>query len=275
MRKTGSLVALAMAMVLMAVWGQGFAADKNPSASPVLDRIMAKKELVVGTAASMPPLNMKTKDGEFIGLEMDLARIFAIGMEVKLTVKPMPFNELLPALTAGKVDMVLSAMTMTPERNLKVAFAGPYFASGKSLLTKIANVESINEIKKLNNPDKILVALKGSTSQTFVEKITPKAKLVLADDYNQAVAMVLKDQAIAMVADYPICLVSVYRYQDAKLGMPDTPLSYEPIGVALPPNDPLLVNWVQNFLNAIEKAGDLKMLEERWLKEASWVKRLP
>lgn len=275
MRKTGSLVALAIAMVLMAVWGQGFAADKNPSASPVLDRIMAKKELVVGTAASMPPLNMKTKDGEFIGLEMDLARIFAIGMEVKLTVKPMPFNELLPALTAGKVDMVLSAMTMTPERNLKVAFAGPYFASGKSLLTKIANVESINEIKKLNNPDKILVALKGSTSQTFVEKITPKAKLVLADNYDQAVAMVLNDQAIAMVADYPICLVSVYRYQDAKLGMPDTPFSYEPIGVALPPNDPLLVNWVQNFINAIEKAGDLKMLEERWLKEASWVKRLP
>ena len=53
------------------------------------------------------------------------------------------------------------AMAMTPERNLKVAFVGPYFASGKSLLTKMANVESVNEIKKMNNPHLTLTALKG------------------------------------------------------------------------------------------------------------------
>jgi polar amino acid transport system substrate-binding protein len=262
-------------MVLMALWGKGFAADKSQSASPVLDRITAKKELVVGTAASMPPLNMKTKDGQIIGMEMDLARIFAIGMGVKLTLKPMQFSELLPALETGKVDMVLSSMTMTPERNLKVAFVGPYFASGKSLLTKMANVESVNEIGKMNNPDKVLTALKGSTSQMFVEKVLPKAKLVLADDYDQAVAMVRNDKAVAMVADYPICLVSVLRYPDAKLGTPDKPFSYEPIGVALPPNDPLLVNWVQNILKGLEKEGDLKMLEEKWLKDTSWVGQLP
>ena len=65
-------MALAVAVVLMAVWGQVFAAG----ISPVLDRIQEKKELVVGTAASMPPLNMTTKDGQIIGMEMDLARSF-------------------------------------------------------------------------------------------------------------------------------------------------------------------------------------------------------
>ena len=118
---------------------------------------------------------------------------------------------------AGQVDMVLSGMTMTPGRNLKVAFVGPYFASGKSILAKMVNVESVDEIAKMNNPDKVLVALKGSTSQMFVEKVIPKAKLVLADDYDQAVAMVRNDKAVAMVADYPICMVSVYRYPDARL----------------------------------------------------------
>ena len=116
-------------------------------------------------------------------------------MEVKLTVKPMNFNDLLPALEAGQVDMVLSGMTMTPGRNLKVAFVGPYFASGKSILAKMVNVGSIDEIAKMNNPDKVLVALKGSTSQMFVEKVIPKAKLVLADDYDQAVTMVRNDKA--------------------------------------------------------------------------------
>jgi polar amino acid transport system substrate-binding protein len=187
----------------------------------------------------------------------------------------MPFNDLLPALEAGQVDMILSGMTITPLRNVRVAFVGPYFASGKSILTKKANVESVDEIAKMNNPEKVLVALKGSTSQMFVEKFMPKAKLALADDYGQAVAMVRNDKAVVMVADYPICLVSVYRYPEAGLITLSKPISYEPIGVALPANDPLLVNWVQNFLNTLEKTGEMQLLVERWFKDTSWVSRLP
>src|SRR5512136_2329159 len=112
MRKVRSLVVVMAAVVLTSVWGQAFAAG----ISPVLDRIQAKKELVVGTAASMPPLNMTTKDGQIMGMEMDIASFFASSIGVKLTLKPMNFNELLPALEAGQVDMVLSGMTITPER---------------------------------------------------------------------------------------------------------------------------------------------------------------
>jgi polar amino acid transport system substrate-binding protein len=275
MRKTRILLALVVVVCLMTVWGNVFAAGESTKVSPVLDRIMAKKELIVGTAASMPPLNMTTKDGEIIGMEIDLARLFAVAMEVKLTLKPMHFNELLPAIEKGQIDMVLSAMTITPQRNLKFAFAGPYFASGKSVLTKGKNVGSVDEISKMNNPDKILVALKGSTSQMFVEKLMPKANLVLADDYDKAVTMVRNDKAVAMVADYPICMVSVYRYPDAGLVTLGKPISYEPIGVALPPNDPLLVNWVQNSIHSLEKSGELVALMERWFKDTSWIKRLP
>ena len=275
MGKARSLLALMVIVGLMTMGSQVFAAGESTKVSPVLDRILTKKELVVGTAASMPPLNMTTKDGQIIGMEVDLANLFAGGMGVKLTLKPMPFNDLLRALEVGQVDMVLSAMTMTPGRNLKFAFAGPYFHSGKSVLTKGKNVEAVDEIAKMNHPDKALVALKGSTSQMFVEKLIPKAKLVLADDYDQAVAMLKNDRAVAMVADYPICLVSVYRYPDAGLATLSKPISYEPIGVALPAGDPLLVNWVQNFLNTFEKTGGMETLVERWFKDTSWVSRLP
>jgi polar amino acid transport system substrate-binding protein len=275
MQKTKNFLALLVVFGLLTVWGHVFAADESTKVSPVLDRILTKKELAVGTAASMPPLNMTTKDGQIVGMEMDLARLFADGMGVKLTLKPMHFNDLLPALEAGQVDMILSSMTMTPGRNLKAAFVGPYFASGKSILTKKANVGSVDEIGKMNNPEKVFVALKGSTSQMFVERLMPKAKLVLADDYGQAVEMVRNDKAVAMVADFPICMVSVYRYPEAGLITLEKPISYEPIGIALPPNDPLLVNWVQNFLNTLEKTGEMQLLLERWFKDTSWVSRLP
>jgi polar amino acid transport system substrate-binding protein len=275
MRKVNSLVALMMGLSLVIVWGQAFAAGEGTSVSPVLDRILAKKELVVGTAASMPPLNMTTKDGKIIGLEVDLARLFADAMDVKLTLKPMRFNDLLSAIEKGQVDMILSGMTMTPQRNLKVAFVGPYFASGKSILTKAANVESVDELSKMNQPDKVLVALKGSTSQVFVERLLPKARLVLAEDYDQAVAMLRSDKARAMVADYPICLVSVHRYPNGELKTLNKPLSYEPVGVAVPANDPLLVNWIQNLLNFIEKTGEFEAIKQRWFNDTSWVTQLP
>jgi len=276
MRIARSFVIWGVAVGLMVSgWGQALGAGESTNVSPVLNRIMAKKELTVGTAASMPPLNMTAKDGEIIGMEVDLARFFANAMEVKLTLSRMHFNQLLPALEKRQVDMVLSGVTMTPQRNLKVAFVGPYFASGKSVLTKKKNVESVDELAKMNHPDKVLVALKGSTSQMFVENLIPKAKLVLADNYDQAVASVQSDKAVAMVADYPICMVSVYRYPDAGFITLGKPISYEPIGVALPANDPLLVNWVQNSLNFLEKSGEMEGLMLRWFKDTSWINRLP
>jgi len=196
-------------------------------------------------------------------------------MNVKLRLKTIHFNDLLSALEGGQVDMILSSMTITPGRNLKVAFVGPYFVSGKSILTKQAHAESMSDVSKINNSDKTLVALKGSTSQTFVEKVFPKAKLVLAEDYDRAVAMLREDKVQAMVADMPICQLTAYRYKDAGLVSLTNPLSWEPLGIAIPPNDFLLLNWLQNFLNTLEKDGSLGRMGDRWFKDASWISRLP
>jgi polar amino acid transport system substrate-binding protein len=274
MRISRSLIVLLVMAGLMAGYVEmAVAADVGRSA-PVLDRIVAKKELVVGTAASMPPLNMTLKDGQIAGMEIDLARSIAASMDVKLTLKQMNFNDLLPALQAGQVDMVLSAMTITPSRNLKVAFVGPYVISGKSILAKKVNIESLSDPAKVNNPDKILVALKGSTSQIFAGKMFPKAKLNLTDAYDQAIAMVREDKAQAMVADMQTCQLAVYRYPDAELMTLKTPLSYEPLGIAIPGNDFLLINWLQNLLNTVEKDGSMGMIVDRWFKDGSWVKDL-
>ena len=274
MRITRSLVAVLVVAGLLAGYVPMAVAAEGARIAPVLDRILAKKELVVGTAASMPPFNMTTKDGQIVGMDIDLAHLIAGSMNVKLTLKTIPFNDLLPALEAGQVDMVLSSMTITPARNLKFAFAGPYFVSGKSILTKQKNAESMNEVSKINNPDYILTALKGSTSQVFAERVFPKAKLELVEDYDRAVAMVREDKAQAMVADYPICQLTAYRHRDAGLVTLKNPLSYEPLGIAIPANDFLLINWLENFLNLIQKDGAMGMIADKWFKEDAWVKDL-
>lgn len=116
------------------------------AAGPVLDGVLKKGELVVGMTGDQPPVNATTKTGGIIGLDADLARVIAASMNLKVRFAKMPFAELLPALLAGKVDMIISGMTMTTERNLKAAFIGPYHVSGKGILTKIASLEILKRM---------------------------------------------------------------------------------------------------------------------------------
>ncbi len=245
-----------------------------PSSSPVIDRILSRGELVVGTAASMPPLNMTTRSGEIIGLEADLADYLASSMGVKLRIEKFRFSELLDALKAEKVDMVLSSMTITPERNLGVAFAGPYFVSGKCVLTKIEALASVESASDINRANLTITALEGSTSQTFVENMVPTARLVTSPDYDTAVARVLDGEVDVMVSDYPICLVTHARYPDSGLVSVITRLTFEPIGIALPAGDPLLLNFVDNILQGLAITGWLTALEDRWFQDGSWLQEL-
>ena len=96
------------------------------SAKPAaLDRIVGNGKLVMGTSGDMPPMSMTTKDKKVIGYDIDLGKLIADAMGVTLEVKRMSFAELLPALKSGEIDIIISGMTITPRRNLDVAFAGP------------------------------------------------------------------------------------------------------------------------------------------------------
>ncbi len=272
MRRARVVIVLIMAVAVLFGCSQKIV---KPTPTPVLDGIVQKGELVVGTAASMPPLNMTTKKGEIIGFEIDLARMMASAMGVKLRVEPMEFSKLLPALENGKVDMVLSGMTITPARNLKVAFVGPYFISGKAFLTKIETIAKATDATEVNSSNVRLTALRGSTSQYFVEQVLPKVQLVPAKDYDEAVKLVIQGKVNAMIADYPICVISVYRYPNEGLLSVITPLTYEPLGIAVPSYDPHLVNWLENFLASLEETGGMDELKARWFGDASWLDRLP
>jgi polar amino acid transport system substrate-binding protein len=245
-----------------------------PSASPVLDRILSRGELKVGMSGDMPPLNMLTKEDKIIGLDADLAAMVADAMGVKLNVQKIAFAGLLPALESGSIDMIISNMTMTPDRNLKVAFVGPYFTSGKGLLTKNSLLAQAKKFADINNPTFTFVALKGSTSEAVTRAGAPQAKLVSVSTENEGIQMLIDGKADAMLADFPICVVAAYRNQGSGLVPVVAPLTYEPIGIAVPKGDPQLVNWLENFVNSLEKAGYMKNLAAKWFDKPTWVNQL-
>jgi polar amino acid transport system substrate-binding protein len=240
-----------------------------------LQRVLESRELRVGLSGNQPPLNMKNERGEIIGLEVDVveALAHAMGLEVRLVVTP--FADLLPALEEGEVDLVISGMTITPERNARVAFAGPYFISGKSVLSKSKKIAGVESTSALDDPSHTYAALAGSTSEKFVKVVLPQAKLVTTSDYDTGVQMVIEDEVDALVADFPICKVAVLRHPEAGLSALMTPLTVEPLGIALPPDDLLFVNLVENYLTTLENTGMLTQFKAKWFSDDSWVSELP
>ena len=272
MLKTRISVLLLALVASIALSGQALAA-KSPS--PTLNRILERGSIIVGMAGDMPPLNMTNKDGVIVGMEPDLAGYMADAMGVKLKISTMPFGDLLNALERGEIDMVMSGMTITPSRNLKFAYVGPYFVSGKCVLTKEATLAGAEEAGDLNTEGRKLAALKGSTSEKFISALIPNATYIPVAGYGDGIQMVLNDKIDAMIADYPICVVSLMRHPEAGLATVISVLSYEPIGVALPGNDSLMKNWVENFIYRLQSTGDLKELKSTWFDHDEWVSELP
>ena len=77
-----------------------------------------------------------------------------------------------------------------------------------------------------------------------------------------------------MVADFATCVMNVMRNPTSGLVTLSEPLTVEPIGMALPANDPLLINFMENYLKALVMSGLLDELEAYWFENGSWLARM-
>lgn len=240
-----------------------------------LATILASGELRVGTTGDLPPLNLRDAAGQIRGFEPDLIEILADNMNLQVRYVVKPFAELLPGLERGEMDLVIAGITITPQRNARVAFAGPYFISGTSMLTRSGTFSEIRTSEILDDPKRSYAALEGSTSAAFVEEAMPSSRHVFTTDYETAVAKLIAGEVDAVIADHLACRLAVWRNPEAGLAALRTPFTTEPLGIALPADDPLLLNLVENYLNTLKDTGQLSLLKARWLADGSWLDALP
>lgn len=170
--------------------------------------------------------------------------------------------------------MVISGLTITPGRNMNFAFVGPYHITGKALLTKFKSMVAAEDASKLNSEAFAYTALESSTSADLVETLMPKARLVTAKNYEDAVGLVLANKVDALVADYHVCVLSLFRHPNEGLVSVITPFTYEPLGIAIPPGDAQMINWLSNFLNTMRESDELIKLKAKWIENPSWLKEI-
>jgi polar amino acid transport system substrate-binding protein len=242
---------------------------------PVLQRIVKSGKIRVGMSGDQAPFNAINRMGEFIGFEVDLAKMMGQAMGVEVEIVKKPFPELLSALKASEIDIVMSGITINAERSLDAVFVGPYMMSGKSILTNSRALAAASTAEEIDQANFTIAALRNSTSEAYVRKNLPKAKLVTTEEYDAAIQMVIKDEVDALVADMPACVLAVLRYPDQGLETLSAPLTVEPIGIAVPASELPLQSLLENYLDAFEDSGLLELLRVQWLENGEWVAQLP
>lgn len=137
---------LMLAVMAMAVLLTGCAGE--PDTKDVADG--TKKVLRVGTTADFPPFEFKagSKDEEYAGYDIDLIRAIGEELGYEVEIQNLAFDGLITALNAGNIDVIISSMSITPQRQERVLFSEPYYHSGLSIVVSEDNkdINSLNDL---------------------------------------------------------------------------------------------------------------------------------
>jgi len=236
-----------------------------------LEAILKRGELRVGFNAGYVPFEMTDKRGEFVGFDIDMAKEMAKAMNVKFVPVNTAWDGIIPSLNTDKFDIIMSGMTVTQERNLKVNFADPYIVVGQTILLARKHQGKVKSYTDLNSDKYTVTSMLGTTGEQSVKRLIPKAKYKSFETETEAALEVVNGKADAFVYDLPYCAVFYSQQGKGKLEFLDKPFTYEPLAWAINKGDPDFLNWLNNFLRQVKNDGRYDRMYNKWIKSTDWL----
>lgn len=243
-------------------------------AKDLLDGIIKRGKLRIGTEVGYMPFEMRSKKGKVIGFDIDLAKLLARELGVKLEIVNTEWDGIIPALLTGKFDLLVGGMTITAKRNLKVNFANPYIVIGQSILIKKSHIGKIKGYRDLNNKKYRVVSKMGTTGEQAIKKLLPKAQYKGYQTSDDAVLEVINGRADAFIYDMPYNSVFARTKGKDKIHHLDTPFTYEPLAWAVRRGDINILNWLNNILRQVKNDGRYDKIHAKWFQSEKWLKHV-
>jgi polar amino acid transport system substrate-binding protein len=261
--------ALGVMALAFVVAGQAWSAtQQDVAAASVIEEIKKRGVLRVGMSTFVP-WAMRDKQGELVGFEIDVAKKVAEDMEVEAEFVPTAWSGIIPALIAGKFDVIIGGMSITPARNLTVNFTIPYAHSGQQMVANKALADGF-EVEDFNSADVTIACRRGATPCTAAQNLFPKANLNRFDDDAQAFQDVVNGNAHAMISSAPKPRFWMSQYPD-KLFMPtEDNLTQGDEAFVLRKGDPDAVNFFSNWILVNTSNGWLQERHDFWFRTQEW-----
>ena len=164
--------------------------------------IIKSGELRVGVSIYAPWV-MRGKDDLLMGSEVDMGRRVASDMGLTLTLKEYDWNQLIPALNKGDIDIIISGMAVTTQRALKVNFSQPYASSGVGLASNIALTEKVKSLKDLQKSTVNIGAVAGTVGESVAKRVFKQSTLKLFSSVEEAGDALVKGDVHALAISNP------------------------------------------------------------------------
>ena len=233
-----------------------------------LDQIKDKGVIVVGSEAAYEPFDYM-EDGKIVGYNIDIMHEIARRTNLQIEHVNLPFNGLFPALIANKMDLVIAALTITPERVTRYAFTRRTSDTTHVLMVR-ANEENINTLEDLDG--KIVAGQLASSFEKELRELDARLKadnkkglreLKLYQSFPEMQVALANRQVDAVAISTPMAAVIMKKRPNLfKLSAALGDKQY--LAWATRAEDTALRDYINEQIAVLEADGTLKTRQDKW-----------
>jgi len=250
----GRIVRLGCALVLIA------GCVSSPAAPPVP---ADPKVLRVGVCAKLPPMVFK-QDGQIVGAEADLAEALGRALNRRIVFVEEEWEDLIDALCENRIDIIMSAMSITHARRYRVDFTNPYLRVGQMALTRSG--EQYSYLLNLSSQAEHGVGVKrGTTADFLVRQEFPHLKRKYYKSGEDAAKALVKKKIDLFISDSPMVWHLAGLYESEGLTVMPLVLTQEELAWGVRRTDTQLLESANSFLQKAQQTGELNRTFSKWM----------
>lgn len=236
------------------------------AAEPVshLDTVQQKGELEVCTTGDYKPYSFLNSDGQYEGIDIEMAQSLAQSLGVKVQWVPTTWKTLMTDFTAGKCDIAMGGISVTLERQKKAFFSTMLGVDGKVPLVRCDEVSSYQSIAQINQPGVRLIEPQGGTNEAFARAHLPKAQLAFHDN-TTIFQQLLDKKADVMITDASEALYQQKRMPGLCAVNPAHAMQYGEKAYLLPREDVTWKAYVDQWQHLSQATGAYQTIVARFL----------
>ncbi len=255
-------VILRRSVVLLAFLSFGASAD-------VLEDILERGAVRVGVSPFAPWM-MEDESGTLSGFEIDVGNKIAHDMGVTAEFKNYKWEDIIPALVRGEIDVIAAGMAITPGRALTVNFSQGYSDEGISLATNTPMTRQIGKLEQLNDESIVIAVVRDTVSVGVAQTLFEKAETRTFESVADAQQALLDDEAHAYIGATPLPKFFALQHSD-KVDMPlQKPLLEFKTGMAVQKGEQEWLNFLNAWITARTADTWLAATHRYWFDSLDW-----
>lgn len=255
------LAAVCLSLMLMACAG---CSQQSPAQETGLDRILAAKAVKVCSTGDYRPFTFRDSEGNWSGLDIDMAGDLAHRLGVGLEMVPTTWKTLVADLDA-KCDLAMGGITLTLDRAKVALFSTPYLRDGKAAIVRCADAAKFATLQDIDRPGVRVVTPPGGTNAEFNRSNLHHAQVIEFADNNR-----IFDQLVTGAADVMITDGSEIRWEIKQNPAlcpvaVDHPFTFVQKAYLLPAGEFATQQWVNAWLGIVLQDGTYAALSSKYL----------